>query len=112
MTATTMAVQADARGALSALLSHDFEGLPAADIQLSTVYPNRIKLTLYAEASTFADFEVWREALRIPADEVDSHTFGQTLALEATGALLGSTVALVAYGPLLPVTASDEVRAS
>lgn len=107
-----MAVQGQVRDALAALLSDDFAGLPAAEIHVSPIYPNRIELTLHEMSSTFGDFEAWREALRIPASAVDTRTWDHTLCLQAEGALLGSTVVLTAYGPLLPVAAPEAVRAA
>ncbi|TVL89827.1 hypothetical protein [Streptomyces sp. SAJ15] len=110
MTTRTMAAQAEVREALVALLT-EFEGLPLAAISLCAIYTNRIELTLHSINSTFADFEAWREALRIPSGAVETRTFDQTLALQAEGSLLGSTVELVAYGPLLSAIATETVAA-
>lgn len=105
-----MAVQGQVRDALAALLGEDFAGLAAATIHVSPSSP--IELKLHQATSTFADFEAWREALRIPASAVDTRTWDQTLCLQAEGALLGSTVALTAYGPLLPVVAPEAAVAA
>lgn len=105
-----MTLHSEARDALAALVT-DFGHLTAPVIQLAPYRPNRIELRLHNDWSTFADFEAWREALRIPASGVTTREFAQTLTLEAEGSLAGSTIALIAYGPLLPATA-ESVRAA
>ncbi|MFJ5267105.1 hypothetical protein [Streptomyces sp. NPDC088358] len=53
------------------LLSADFRGLPAPVIDLSSIYPDRLSLSLHPSNGGFVAFEAWRAALGIAPNAVD-----------------------------------------
>ena len=85
--------------ALSALrlLTRDFGELPAPSVDVSPLFPRRLRLLFH---DTLSDFEAWREALGIAADDVDYHEQdeGRTLVLQAATKHAGALVELTAFG--------------
>ncbi|MFD7137401.1 hypothetical protein [Streptomyces sp. NPDC059894] len=79
------------------LLAVDFGHLPAPNVQVSTVYPDRLELTFH---SGLADFEVWREALGIRPDAVvyREQSSGRTRLLTALSDYAGATLELAGFG--------------
>lgn len=92
------------------LLAVDHPDLPAPDVTISPIYPTRLTLSLHR---SFADFEAWREALRIDPVEVARRVQGgaATAVLEASATVAGATVEIVGYGPNLPLTAPQPLAA-
>ncbi|WP_405797726.1 hypothetical protein [Streptomyces sp. NBC_01506] len=83
------------------LLAVDFGHLPAPALDVSTIFPNRLVLSLHGTTvgESFAAFEQWRHALNIEPDAVDFHvqSGGRAAALEAHGTYGGADIELVAY---------------
>lgn len=78
------------------LLAADFGYLPAPNVDLTEVYPDRLTLRLHNGLDTF---EAWREALAIPPDQV-THTVqngARTRALRASVSYGGADVHLHGY---------------
>ncbi|MFI9825485.1 hypothetical protein ACIHFC_34355 [Streptomyces sp. NPDC052013] len=78
------------------LLAVDFSHLPAPDVQVSPIYPNRLELRFH---SGLPDFEVWREALGIPPGEVvyREQGEGRTRVLKASADFAGAALELTGY---------------
>ncbi|MCI3222536.1 hypothetical protein [Streptomyces sp. NP-1717] len=83
------------------LITVDFPDLPAPSLGVSTVYPNRLTLSLHSMSvgDSFAAFEQWRDALDIGPDAVTFHMQcdGLTGVLEALATYAGADIELVAY---------------
>lgn len=82
------------------LLAVDFPHLPAPDVDVSPLYPERLRLSFHdTTGESLAAFEQWRTALRIAPDAVDSRTQsdGQTRVLAAEGSFAGAVVVLTAF---------------
>ncbi|MFF0729930.1 hypothetical protein [Streptomyces sp. NPDC004134] len=79
------------------LLRVDFGHLPAPDVQVSPIYPNRLQLTFH---NGLSDFESWREALAVAAEAVAyrEQSDGRTRVLRAYGDYAGAEVELTGYG--------------
>ncbi|MFS7877670.1 hypothetical protein ACEYXF_30690 [Streptomyces asiaticus] len=79
------------------LLATDFGHLPAAEIYVSTIYPDRLELRFHDDLS---GFETWRDALGIAPDDVDYHeqSDGRTRVLKASVAYAGAELELTGYG--------------
>lgn len=79
------------------LLAADFGHLPAPSVEVSTIYPGRLKLTFFDDLS---GFEAWRDALGIAPDAVTyrEQSDGRTRVLKATAERAGAGVDLVGYG--------------
>ncbi|MHC5904191.1 hypothetical protein ACVNF4_09845 [Streptomyces sp. S6] len=79
------------------LLVTDFGHLPAPVVSVSPIYPGRLELSLH---SGLSDFEAWREALDVAADDVTFHvqSNGRTRVLRTLAAYSGAELELVAYG--------------
>lgn len=77
-------------------LAAEFPLLPAGEIDISPIYPNRLRLSFHDQ---LGDFEAWREALDIePATICRSLQSGDTtLVLTAEIVRSGVTVELVAF---------------
>jgi hypothetical protein len=90
------------------LLAADFGHLPAPSVDVSTIYPDRLKLTFYDDLS---GFEAWREALGIAPDAVGyrEQSDGCTRVLKATAGHAGAGLDLVGYGD---ITAPAPVEAT
>ncbi|WP_033321218.1 hypothetical protein [Streptomyces yerevanensis] len=78
------------------LLAADFGHLPAPSVEVSTIYPDRLKLTFFDDLS---GFEAWRDALGIAPDAVTyrEQSGGRTRVLKATAEHAGAGVDLVGY---------------
>ncbi|MGV9251815.1 hypothetical protein [Streptomyces sp. NPDC003697] len=82
------------------LLAVDFPHLPAPDVDLSTLYPDRLRLIFHdTSCESLAAFEQWRTALRIAPEAVDTRTQsdGRTRVLAAEGSFAGAVIVLTAY---------------
>ncbi|MFF7529635.1 hypothetical protein ACFZB2_11135 [Streptomyces bobili] len=81
------------------LLAVDFGHLPAPDVTVSTIYPNRLELTFH---NSLTDFEVWREALGICADDViyREQSIGRTRVLKAVADYAGAELELTGFGDI------------
>ncbi|MEV6531690.1 hypothetical protein AB0M86_19220 [Streptomyces sp. NPDC051639] len=55
------------------LLAVNFPDLPAPVVDVSSIYPDRLSLSLHAPQGGFTAFEAWRTALGIDPDTVDFH---------------------------------------
>ncbi|MFB7334937.1 hypothetical protein ACFC00_25295 [Streptomyces adustus] len=55
------------------LLAVDFPGLPAPVVDVSSIYPDRLSLSVHTSQGGFAAFEAWRTALGIDPATVDFH---------------------------------------
>ncbi|MCK8438016.1 hypothetical protein G3I77_34910 [Streptomyces sp. D2-8] len=78
------------------LLAVDFSHLPAPDVQVSPVFPDRLELGFHRG---LPDFEVWREALGISPDAVvyREQGDGRTRVLKASADFAGSALELTGY---------------
>ncbi|WP_329053698.1 hypothetical protein OG873_30535 [Streptomyces violaceus] len=75
------------------LLAVDFPHLPAPDVDLTRIYPDRLTLCFHDGLHAF---EAWREALGVPPDVV-THTVqggGRTRVLKASIVYAGADVHL------------------
>jgi hypothetical protein len=81
------------------LLAADFGHLPAADVDVSPIYPTRLHLRFHHD---LADFEAWREALGIAPDAVrhGTQSGGHTRVLRVDTQYAGAELELVAYAPV------------
>ncbi|WP_255949372.1 hypothetical protein [Streptomyces odontomachi] len=90
--------------ALSALrlLTADFGHLPAPTLDVSTVFPNRLRLAFHDGLS---GFEAWREALEVPGDDVlySEQEDGRTRVLKARVAFAGADLELIGYADVYQV---------
>ncbi|MEV7994886.1 hypothetical protein AB0O67_24135 [Streptomyces sp. NPDC086077] len=85
-------------------LAAEYGDLPAPAVGVSTVYPERLELSLHEGLGAF---DAWRAALDIRPDEVEfREQAGNTWTLTASAPYAGAEVRLIAYGPAL-----DTVRA-
>ncbi|MFC7219935.1 hypothetical protein ACFQLX_17450 [Streptomyces polyrhachis] len=78
------------------LLAADFGHLPAPDIDLSRIYPDRLTLRFHEGLNAF---EAWREALAVPPEKVTHGVQGDgmTRVLKATTDYAGAVVHLHGY---------------
>lgn len=78
------------------LLAADFGHLPAPDIGLTRVYPDRLTLRFHEGLDTF---EAWREALGVPPETVTHkvQTNGMTRVLTASATYADADVRLYGY---------------
>ncbi|MFF0158708.1 hypothetical protein ACFYRY_14400 [Streptomyces sp. NPDC005263] len=82
------------------LLAADFGHLPAPDVHVSTIYPDRLELTFYDD---LPGFEVWREALGVAPDAVTyrEQGNGRTRVLRASVDHAGAVVQLTGYADVV-----------
>ncbi|WP_318218478.1 hypothetical protein [Streptomyces sp. SCL15-6] len=83
------------------LLAVDFPHLPAPDIDLTRIYPDRLTLCFHDGLGVF---EAWREALGVPPEAV-THTVqsgGSTHVLRASTVYAGATLHLRGYADVEP----------
>ncbi|MFI0192161.1 hypothetical protein ACH4PW_32040 [Streptomyces sp. NPDC017082] len=78
------------------LLAADFGHLPAPDVDLSRIYPDRLTLRFHEGLNAF---EAWREALAVPLEKVTHGVQGDgmTRVLKATTDYAGAVVHLHGY---------------
>lgn len=100
MNAPTLAAQQAAADALAHIF-RNFGHLPAADIQLGTVYLDQVRISVH---DGLGDFETWREALGLSAEEVEHRELPSSMSLAVSGAYAGAAVQLIGFGPLLALT--------
>ncbi|MFK4188308.1 hypothetical protein ACI2L4_30540 [Streptomyces sparsogenes] len=88
------------------LLAADFGCLPAPEVRLSTIYPNRVELALFGD---LAEFEAWREALGAAPEDVNYRVQGgsRTQVLRTTVAYSGAELELIGYSDI-PALAQAE----
>ncbi|AYG82805.1 hypothetical protein DWB77_04992 [Streptomyces hundungensis] len=103
----------DMRAPLKTLrfLVDEFPELPAADVHVSTLFPDRVELAFHDDLGAF---EQWRAALAIRPDAVRFGTQGvddSTMNLRAEGPYGACTLSLVAYGPTPAGLCETEVAA-
>ncbi|MFF4120133.1 hypothetical protein ACFY0P_42770 [Streptomyces sp. NPDC001714] len=80
------------------LLAVDFGHLPAPDVDVSPVYPGRLRLSFH---DGLADFETWRTALGITPDDVTyREQSGDTSVLHASVDYAGAVLELTGFGDL------------
>ncbi|SEE74905.1 hypothetical protein [Streptomyces sp. Ag109_O5-10] len=80
------------------LLAVDFGHLPAPDIDVSPLYPNRLQLRFHDD---LAHFETWRDALGITPDDVAyGEQSGDTSVLKASVDYAGAVLELTGFGDL------------
>ncbi|MEU5543569.1 hypothetical protein AB0G85_14410 [Streptomyces sioyaensis] len=95
MTSLTMNDLAAPLGLLR-LLAADFAGLPAVNVDVSTIFPNTLELISHDD---FGAFEAWRSALDIDAGSVSyaEQSGGRTRVLKAETKHTGVRLCLTAY---------------
>ncbi|MFG2954317.1 hypothetical protein ACGF5O_11360 [Streptomyces sp. NPDC048291] len=78
------------------LLAADFGHLPAPDVDLTRIYPDRLTLRFHAGLHAF---EAWREALAVPPETVTHGVQGDgtTRVLKAATDYAGAEVHLYGY---------------
>ncbi|WP_320778217.1 hypothetical protein [Streptomyces sp. CRN 30] len=82
------------------LLAVDFPHLPAPAVDVSPIFPERLRLSFHdTSCESLAAFEQWRTALGIAVDAVDYRTQseGRTRVLAAEGEFAGAEIVLTAY---------------
>lgn len=91
--------------ALLRLLAVDHPDLPAPDVQVSPIYPERLQLSVHDD---FGTFEAWREALGIDPDTVERklQSADTTVVLKASATIADASVELVGYGPNVALLAA------
>ncbi|MDW4907447.1 hypothetical protein RB628_19345 [Streptomyces sp. ADMS] len=79
------------------LLTVDFGHLPAPDMQVSTIYPDRLRLRFHDDLSAF---EAWRDALGAAPAAVayGVQSDGRTCVLTTTADFAGAVLELTGYG--------------
>jgi hypothetical protein len=79
------------------VLAVDFGHLPAPDVQVSTIYPDRLRLRFHDGLSAF---EAWRAALGVDPDAVryGEQSDGRTCVLTTTAEFAGAVLELTGYG--------------
>ncbi|MEK2475535.1 hypothetical protein [Streptomyces noursei] len=78
------------------LLAADFPGLPAMNVDVSTLFPNQLELVSH---DGFGEFEAWRSALGIRSESVEytEQSGGRTRVLRAETDYSGARLRLTAY---------------
>ncbi|MFH9953291.1 hypothetical protein ACH4OX_03610 [Streptomyces roseolus] len=106
-------ILSDLTGPVTALIALEakFPHLPAPCVNLTTVFPDRLELSFHYD--DFTAFETWREALNMPAADVEHHVQGNgtTAVRTVHGLFAGADTWLVGYAPipaLEPVAAGLE----
>ncbi|MCX5169636.1 hypothetical protein OG616_16620 [Streptomyces antibioticus] len=88
------------------LLTVDFPGLPAPDVNVSPVFPEWLRLSFHdSSGESLAAFEQWRTALGIAPDAVEygTQSGGLTRVLKAEGRFAGAVIVLTGFADV-PVT--------
>lgn len=91
--------------ALLRLLAADHPDLPAPDVQVSPIYPERLVLSVH---DSLGSFEAWREALGIDPDTIERklQSSDTTVVLKASTTIADASVELVGYGPNVALLAA------
>ncbi|MEU7178820.1 MULTISPECIES: hypothetical protein [Streptomyces] len=78
------------------LIASDFPDLPALEARVSTVYPDRLDLSVYDDLSAF---DAWRAALGILPESVTygEQSGGRTRVLSAFAEYAGARLRLVGF---------------
>ncbi|MBZ6283497.1 hypothetical protein KVH28_07845 [Streptomyces olivaceus] len=85
------------------LLAVDFPHLPAPDVDVSPLCPERLRLSFHdTSCESLAAFEQWRTALRIAPTAVVSRMQGEggTRVLAVDGLFAGAVVVLTAFADI------------
>ncbi|MFI6696692.1 hypothetical protein ACIBLA_34090 [Streptomyces sp. NPDC050433] len=91
-------------------LAVEFPELPAVDVRLTPIYPDRLELAIHHDLPAF---EAWRTALGISPDAVAWHGDAGTFWLEGETTFAGATVHLTGFAQLeQPVPAPPELVAA
>jgi hypothetical protein len=88
-----------------AVIGRTFAHLPAVSLNLSTVYPDTIRVHVHDDLGVF---ETWREALGIHADSIEYKTYENQLTLTASTTFHAATVEVTGYAPALPETGGEQ----
>lgn len=90
--------------ALLRLLAADHPALPAIDVQVSPIYPDRLRLSVHGDLGAF---EAWREALGIDPEAVrhNLQSGDTTLVLAASTVIADAHVDLTGYSTNLALLA-------
>ncbi|MFE8013458.1 hypothetical protein ACFU3O_12050 [Streptomyces antibioticus] len=97
------------------LLAVDFPELPAPNVDVNPIYPNRLALAWHEFNGGFAAFETWRAALGIDADAVTFHVQcdGRTGVMQAQTVYGGADIELTGYTRVpVGVRSSEAVSAA
>ncbi|GGK23719.1 hypothetical protein GCM10011583_64570 [Streptomyces camponoticapitis] len=78
-------------------LAVEFPDLPAVDVQVSQVYPDRLELSIH---NNLTAFEAWRTALGISPDAVAWHGEARMFWLEGVTTFAGAAVHLTGFAKL------------
>jgi hypothetical protein len=100
---TILAEQLTALEALI-ILARTHAHLPAVSLNLSTVYPDTIRMHIHDDLGVF---ETWREALGIHADSVEHNAYEDRLTLTARTTFHSATVEITGYADALPQDGGD-----
>ncbi|WP_338683405.1 hypothetical protein QD712_22130 [Streptomyces acidiscabies] len=76
------------------LLAVDYAGLPAPTVAVSVIYPDVLELRFHRSP---ADFEVWREVLRIAPDSLVYDEYDGCVSMRAVTEYAGARVELIGY---------------
>ncbi|MFD3512570.1 hypothetical protein [Streptomyces sp. NPDC058657] len=78
------------------VLAAQYPNLPAGDIEITEIYPDRLKMAFH---DALGAFEAWRDALEIAPEDVDHGTQsgGSMLRLTASISYAGAEVQLVGF---------------
>ncbi|BDH08411.1 hypothetical protein [Streptomyces seoulensis] len=81
------------------LLAVDFPDLPGPVVDVSSIFPDRLSLSLHDGQGGFASFEAWRAALGIAPAAVDFHMQcdGRTGVMQAQTFYGGAHIELTGY---------------
>ncbi|MDT0417825.1 hypothetical protein RM574_20295 [Streptomyces sp. DSM 41982] len=97
-----------ALGALQ-LLTLNHPELPAPCADVSTVFPDRLRLAFH---ESLADFEAWREALGVASEAVELRLWGRASgSLRGSVAYAGATVELIGFLQLATLEEPSEEAA-
>lgn len=98
MSAPTMSGLSAAVTVLASFVAR-FPDLPAVDVRVSTVFPDRLELSAHDDLTVF---EAWREALGIDPGAVvhGVQSGGATRVLDAHAVFMGARLRLVGYSAI------------
>ncbi|MGA5321874.1 hypothetical protein ACPCIU_15720 [Streptomyces seoulensis] len=81
------------------LLAVDFPDLPGPVVDVSSIFPDRLTLSLHDGQGGFASFEAWRAALGVDPAAVDFHVQcdGRTGVMQAQTSYGGARIELIGF---------------
>ncbi|MEU1787083.1 hypothetical protein ABZ553_14660 [Streptomyces sparsogenes] len=86
----------------AATIARVFPHLPPATVQVSSITPGQLDISLHDD---LGDFEAWRVALGMLPEWVDQRPQPGAMRLTVAGRFAGVEVKLVGYAPLLKAVA-------